>query len=180
MMNKKNKKGFTLIEVMTSVSIFLIVVTISMGSILGVFSASRKSRTLKTVISNLNLTIDTISREMRFGKNYHCLNQGQDTDPRDCPAGDDYISFLPQDGKQITYQLSGSTIEKKIDAGAFVPITGSEITIQNMNFYVIGSQSGDGLQPKTIIDINGYATVGGKERSDFSLQTLVSQRQLDI
>jgi prepilin-type N-terminal cleavage/methylation domain-containing protein len=177
---QQKNRGFTLIEIMVSVSIFLIMVTVSMGAILGVFTANRKARSMKAAMNNLTLTIDTISREMRFGINYHCSNQGTDTAPRDCPAGSTYVSFLSQDARQITYQLNGAAIEKRVGSGSFVPITGPEIVVQSLQFYVIGSEKGDGLQPKALMLVKGYADTNIKTKTTFILQTLISQRQLDL
>lgn len=175
----KGQKGFTLIELMVSVSIFIVVMTISMGSILGVFNVNRKSRTMKAVMNSLQLTVDTISREMRYGKNYHCGNQGQDNTPRDCASGDNYVSFLSSEGDQITYRLNNNAIEKSVNGGSFIPVTGQEITVQSLSFYVIGSDPNDLLQPKALILVKGYAGTNTRTRSDFALQTLISQRSFD-
>ena len=96
------KKGFTLIEIMTSVSVFAIIMVISMGAILGIFEANRKSRTLKAIMNNLNLAVESMSKEMRFGTNYHCGESGSLTVPQNCPGGDTLVSFLSSEGRQIT------------------------------------------------------------------------------
>ena len=49
--------GFTLVELMVSVSLFAIVMVISMGSVVSVFDANKKSQSLRTVMDNLNSTI---------------------------------------------------------------------------------------------------------------------------
>ena len=172
------KKGFTLIELMTAVSIFIIVMTISMGSIIGIFDANRKSRSLKTVLNNLNLTVESLSREMRFGKNYHC-GSGDVTSPQNCPSGDTLISFLSSDNIQITYRLNGTAIEKQVGGEGYIAVTAPEIIIDNLTFYTLGTGIGNTLQPKAVIIIKSHAGAG-KERSDFTLQTLVSQRTMDI
>ena len=172
------KRGFTLIELMTAVSIFVIIMTISMSSILSVFDANRKSRSLKTVLNNLNLAVESMSREMRFGKNYHC-GSGTITEPQNCPSGDTLTSFLSSDGIQITYRLNGAAIEKQIDGGEYVTVTAPEIVIDDLVFYVLGAGTSNTLQPKIIIKIKSHAGIG-KGQSDFTLQTLVSQRVLDI
>jgi prepilin-type N-terminal cleavage/methylation domain-containing protein len=172
----KKEHGFTLVEIMVSVSIFLIIVTISMGAILGVFSANRKARSQKTIMNNLNLSLEAMSREMRFGSKYHC-GSGPITTTQDCNSGDTSVSFLSQDGKQITYKLNGTSIEKSVDSSGLIPVTSSDVSILNLKFYVIGSTFGDTMQPKVIIVVKGYA--GTKSRSDFSLETMVSQRQID-
>ncbi|MBI2673940.1 MAG: type II secretion system protein [Candidatus Zambryskibacteria bacterium] len=172
------KKGFTLIELMVAVSIFIIVMTISMGSIIGVFDANRKSKSLKTVLNNLNLTVESMAKEMRFGKNYHC-GSGTITVPQNCPGGDNLMGFLSSDNLQIIYRLTGTTIEKSVNGGTYVAVTAPEIVIDNLTFYTLGAGTSNTLQPKVIIKIQSHA--GAKTgRSDFTLQTLVSQRALDI
>ncbi len=171
-------RGFTLIELMTAVSIFTIVVTISMGSLVSIFDANRKSRSLKTAINNLNLVVESMSREMRFGRNYHCGNSGGFTNPQNCPSGDTLLSFLASGGSQITYRLNGSAIEKQVDSGQNVAVTAPEIIVDSMTFYVLGADAADTLQPKVIMKIKSHAG-SGKSRTDFTLQTMVSQRVLD-
>jgi len=180
----KMKKGFTLIELMVSISIFVVVMTISMGSIVGVFDANRKSRSLKTVLNNLNIAVESMSKEMRFGTNYHCEGPATApnaplTTPQNCTFGGDLLSFLSSDDVQITYKINGSTIEKQVGAGEFIALTAPEIIIDNLTFYAFGTTVGDTLQPKVIIKIDGHSGTT-KGRSDFTLQTLVSQRALDL
>ncbi|MBI2087079.1 MAG: type II secretion system protein [Candidatus Zambryskibacteria bacterium] len=172
------KKGFTLIELMVAVSAFIIVMTISMGSIVGVFDANRKSKSLKTVLNNLNLAVESMSKEMRFGKNYHC-GSGTVTTPQNCPSGDTLVSFLSSDDIQITYRLNSGAIEKQIGSGGYIAVTAPEITIDDITFYTLGAGTSNTLQPKVIIKIQSHAGTG-KSRSNFTLQTLVSQRTLDI
>ncbi|MSR87888.1 MAG: type II secretion system protein [Candidatus Zambryskibacteria bacterium] len=170
-------KGFTLVEIMTAISIFAIIMTISLGSILGIFDASRKARSLKSVMNNLNLVIESMSKEMRYGRNYHC-GSGTVTTPQNCPSGDSLMSFLSSDGAQVTYTLSGTSIQKQVGSGAFLPVTAPEVIIDGLTFYTLGAGTNNTLQPKVNISIKGHAG-SDKNRSDFVLQTLVSQRFLD-
>lgn len=167
-----------LVELLVAVSIFIIVMTISMGSILGVFEANRKSRSLKTVLNNLNLAVESMSKEMRFGKNYHC-GSGVVTSPKNCPLGDTRMSFLSSDGVQITYRFDNQTIEKRTGVGRYVAVTAPEIVIDDLIFYALGAGTDDTLQPKVIIRIKSHAGVD-EGRTDFILQTLISQRSVDI
>lgn len=179
-MSMKNfQKGFTLIELMTALSIFIIVITISMGSILGVFNANRKSKSLKTVMSNLNLTLESMSREMRYGQKYHCGSSGTRTIPENCPLGDTYLSFLSSDNVQTTYQLNGTSIEKEVAGEGFVAVTAPEVVIDSLKFYTLGAGTNNTLQPKVVIMVKGHAGDLTKGGSSFILQTLVSQRILD-
>jgi prepilin-type N-terminal cleavage/methylation domain-containing protein len=181
------QKGFTLIEIMTAVTIFAIVMTISMGAILGVFDTNRKSEALKAVMDNLNLAVESMSREIRFGTNYICNPTLPIIEPMPNPTncstspGGDAIGFKANDGRIIVYQLSGDTIEKSTDGGGnFLPVTAEEIRISELSFYVLGATPGDDLQPKVLIKMKGTAGVKDIDETDFTVQTLVSQRQLDL
>ena len=174
------QRGFTLIEIMTSVAIFAIVMTISVGSIIGVFDTNRRSETLKAVMDNLNLSMESMSREMRFGRNYNCGLSAPITSPQVCSSGGDAIAFRANDGSTIIYQKNGPTIEKSDDGGVnFVPVTAPEITIDSLQFFVLGALSGDSLQPKILIKIKGSAGTKASSRTEFTVQTMISQRQLD-
>ncbi|MDB5266943.1 MAG: seg [Parcubacteria group bacterium] len=182
-------EGFTLIEMMTSVGLFLVVMTISMGAILGVFDANRKSESLKTVMDNLNFSVESMSREMRFGTNYHCETSASAlppfTAPQNCAGGGALVSFLASNGEQIVYRIQGTKIEKSTDGGGtYIAVTAQEITITSLEFYVTGAVKADSWQPKGLIKIRGRAEAGVagaklNTRTDFTLQTLVSQRVLD-
>ncbi len=186
------KKGFTLIEIMTAVSIFAVITTISMGSILTVFDVNRKSESIKSVMDNLNLAIESMAREMRFGTNYICGPllpiSGTITSPQNCQSGGTSMAFLATDAvTKIVYRqtASGAGIEKSRDGGeTFVPVTAPEITIQDLKFYVLGTlpsvSETSPQQPKVLIRIRGVAGSKAGTMTDFTIQTLVSQRQLDI
>lgn len=180
-------KGFTLVELIVSVSLFAVIMLISMGSILSVFEANRKSQSLRAVMDNLNFTLEAMTRTIRFGTNYHCdYTAGTLTSPRDCVAGATSISVLDSSGlNQVTYKLSNNRIARTINGGADYYLTSSDVTIQNLKFYVFGSTkystSADLYQPQVIVVVGGYAGSSTRptSQSSFSLQTTVSQRVFD-
>lgn len=178
---KNNKKGFTLIELLVALTLFIVIMTVSLSSIFSVFDANRRSKSMRTVMNNLNLTMDSMSREMRYGKNYHCNDQvtGSLTTPQNCPSGNTLMSFLSSENSQITYQWNDTSIEKRVGSGGFIPVTAPEVIIDDLTFYTLGAGTGNLLQPKVIIKVQGHVGTG-IERSDFVLQTTVSQRPLDI
>lgn len=172
-------KGFTLIELLTAVSIFAIIMTISLGSIVGIFDANRKTRSLRTAVSNLNLAMESMAKEMRFSTNYHCGSNPPYENPQNCPSGDDYIHFLSNEGIETSYHLDDGAINKTVSGNATIPLTPPELIIDNLVFYTVGAGTNNALQPKVLIIVKAHAG-GGKNRSDFVLQTLVSQRAIDI
>ncbi len=177
-MATSREHGFTLIELMTALSIFMIVMTVSMGSILGIFDANRKSRNFKAVMTNLNIALEGMSREMRYGKNYHCGSSGTVTVAQNCAGGGTYLSFLDANGVQVTYRLNGTALERQEGSATFLPVTAPEAVIDSFIFYTTGAGNDNLLQPKILVAVKAHA--GEKQRTDFALQTLISQRSLDI
>ena len=188
---KSAKRGFTLIEVLVSVSIFAIVMLIATGAVFSIVEANKKTHSLKSVMTNLNFALESIARDMRVGFSYTC-NGGAD-----CQAGGivfNYKANRSVDGDasydstdvndRIEYSIVNERLMKRVygtgptaTLGA-VPITAEEIHILSMKFYLIGSAAADGKQPKVLITIEGYAGTG-QTRSDFNIQTTVSQRSID-
>ncbi len=180
------EKGFTLVELLVAVGVFLVVMTISLGSVLSILDAGRKAKALKSVMTNLNFTLEVMAREIKFGTNYYC---GEDTtNPHtltsNC-AGGNAITFTDSSGGDIIYRLNGTSIEKSANGGLYLGLTSPEVKITTFKLFVTGSLPYDGTtyfdtnQPKVFILIRGYAGSKPTIQSSFTLQTVVSQRVLD-
>lgn len=179
----KGKKGFTLVEILISVSLFTVIVAISLGALLSIFEANKKTHALKTVMDNFNLTLENMTRTVRFGENYHCINTGTLSNPQDCPNGNSFLA-VKFEGNTVIYRQSGSAIQKSSDGGlTYANITSSDTVIESLTFYVLGTQPGPSniQQPYVLSVIKGYAGSASRPqaRSDFSIQTIMSQRALD-
>jgi prepilin-type N-terminal cleavage/methylation domain-containing protein len=193
-LTKPMKKGFTLIEVLVSVSIFTIVMLIATGSVFTIVEANKKTHSLKSVMTNLNFALESIARDMRVGTKYTCDNVG------DCQNGGTILRYKanrdvdgdgfysPTDSNdQIEYSLGTSQYQGQIlkriysNGQPAFPITAQEINITNLKFYASGTNQGgisDGKQPKVVITIQGYAGIENT-RSNFNIETLVGQRSID-
>lgn len=194
----KNKKGFTLIEVLVSVSIFSIVMLVSTGAVFSIVEANKKTHTIKSVMTNLNFALESMARDIRVGSKFGCGSGGGD-----CTSGGTIFSYeanrnlIGPNGENSTndtveYSLVDDTvdnvtvkrIQRKVSGDGLVSslfITAREIYIESLKFYVIGSGTvagGDLKQPKVVITIKGYAGYGST-RSDFDIQTTISQRSID-
>ena len=182
---RNRKKGFTLIELMVAVSVFVVIMVISMGSVMSIFEANRKSQSLRAVMDNLNYSLEAMTRAIRFGTNYHCDATSVDINnltTNDCPDGRDSIAVMGPDGQVMVYKLDKGSIVRIISNGNPYSVTSSDVTIDKLTFRVIGSapfSTGDLFQPRVIMNISGYAGVKDTDKTSFSLQTTVSQRMFD-
>jgi prepilin-type N-terminal cleavage/methylation domain-containing protein len=181
MKNKlKVNKGFTLVEMLIAVSLFVVVATISIGAILSVFDANRKAQSSKTVVDNLDLSVENMARAVRFGSSYYCGISSNISAVNDCSTGGDAVS-VTFNGNRIIYKLNGTAIQKSEDGGSnYTGITSSDTVIQYLKFYVFGTNVSDTNQPYVVVVIKGYVGSKPTTQTVFSIETLMSQRTLDL
>ena len=184
--------GFTLVEMLVAVFVFSIIMTIAVGAIFSLVSANKSSQALKSVTDNLSSALDSMSREIRYGRNYHLGHSGtcaDFTEPTSCPGNPNDTStfaFLDRIGRLVIYDFvidpaSGDNtgyIRKCVgdtsDGNCF-PLTASEVHIKDMHFYVRGAETSSDYQPQLVMTIYGFAKVGSS-KSEFNIETMVTQR----
>lgn len=190
---RTKERGFTLVEMIVAVGLFAVVMTVSVGALLALVNANRKAQALQSVMNNLNVAVDGMVRSIRMGSTYHCGSGGSYEVSADCPAGDTLFAFEPfhtgttaippwlywfdhdENGVGRLFKSENGTI-----AGG-VEMTAPEVSIDSVKFYVVGSERGNGEQPKVLIIIKGSA---GNTRittqSTFHIQATAVQRILDL
>ena len=196
-MNKENKKldnkrqaGYTLVELMVSLMIFVIVVLAAVGSLYTVNNASRKVQSMRSVLDNLSFAVESMSRTVRTSNSVVCggsLNLSGDPNCSfSAPAQNDMLlvdSTIGDSGLieyRLGYYASGNgTIQKRSQESGiwtnWVSLTAPEINIQNLSFYVEGADALDGSQARVQVFVKGEAIAGGTI-SPFAVQTYISER----
>lgn len=165
--NTKYNRGFTLVEMLVSISLFTIVVTMSVGTLLILIDANARVQSTQLVVTNLTFALDSMTREIRTGFNWYCGSSGSEpTIPeengdlpsavQDCANGN-YLSIV-ESFDNLTEGLSSSRITYWFDAdhygtdhgallrklgkagdGEWLPLTSEEIIIDDVKFVVTGS-----------------------------------------
>ena len=72
MVKKSLQSGFTLIEMIVSLAVFSVVVTISVGALLVLIATNQQLQNEQSVMTNLSFALDSMTREIRTGVNYYC------------------------------------------------------------------------------------------------------------
>ncbi|MES3031745.1 MAG: prepilin-type N-terminal cleavage/methylation domain-containing protein [Patescibacteria group bacterium] len=197
--NLKIKGGYTIIETMIAVSIFLIVVMIGMGSLLNANLVHQKSRDMRSIMDNLSFIMEDMSRNLRTGYNYACISSetaGGSLGTSTPISGENCggVAFKPATGgSQWGYEFVSLTIGsvttsyiiKSTDNGTtWYQITPDEIVIDTVKsgFSVLGAEpASEGNQKQPFVTIKIVGTINSKGvATPFSLQTSVSQRLIDI
>lgn len=195
---KIENRGFTIIETMVAVALFLVVVLTGMDALLNANLVHQKSQDMRSIMDSLNFIMDDMSKNMRTGSGFHCINDnfasslvtlrscvlgagiafegvgGNSSDPNDQWA----YNIRSDDGGQ-TYN-----IWKSVDAGTtWVQLNTAEVILNPISgFSILGAEatsSGDQQQPLVIIKLVGKVLLKNSGYSPFSIQTTVSQRLID-
>ncbi len=177
-------RAFTLIEVMVAVSIFATVMLVATGAVFSIVEANKKAHSLKSVMTNLNFALESMSRDMRVGSQYEC----SDGSGQGCPNGASTFTYKSNrdingdggydDFDKVVYGLSDSRLMRQVLGGGFsaMPMTAEEIKVTSLRFF--HTDTGGSSQPKVTIVVQGYSGTS-TTRSDFNIQTTVSQRTSD-
>ncbi len=182
-MKTQKQKGYFLVEIMVSLSIFTLVAVSTTGALLALIDANLKAQGLKSVMDNLNVAVENMSRVIRVGTNYSCSVQSSgDCDPA---VG---VSFSSAENanpltRDVTYYLktdptSGKGAIYRTLNGVDMPMTAPEVNITGLRFRLFGTGTADG-QPRVFISVSGSAGLTVSAQSRFVLQTTISQRLPD-
>jgi prepilin-type N-terminal cleavage/methylation domain-containing protein len=197
-----DRRGFSLIEVLVSLSIFTIVMTISVGVLMVLIGANAQAQNTQSIMTNLTFALDSITRELRTGSDYYCGSSSSlptsGANTRNCASGGDAISFNEggrsltdnASSRRIAIRLNNGTIERRLgngdgdgnanEAEDWSALTSPDIVVTNMSFYVTGATRGDNKSPTATIYIEGIAGVEDGSEGRFHVQTTVVQQLLDI
>jgi len=204
-----NQRAFTLVEMMVSVTLFLVVMVIALGAVLAIVDGNKKTQAINSVANNLSSAIESMIRDIKTGYKYKCgASAGSivsENDPSNCTASNaettiNFTSTISGTPRPVQYRLvtdpvTGRKGIMKFFCPANTPnpatncqstgnfadlmITSPDIDIQEMAFYVNTPSVGVD-QPGVFIVIKGTAYINKTQSSDFSIQTFVSQRLLNI
>jgi len=169
--------GYTLIELMVSMTIFALVMVAATAAYLSFIAYNRQAESTATVMNSLSYSVDSMTREIRSGSNYTVT----------IPTA---ITFANQSDCIVTYQLASNAITRTVaqnssgtcpasDLVAGSPITDSpSVVVKNLRIVLRGAVSG--YQPIVIIAVNGYATVPNTGNTPvqipFQIETAATER----
>ncbi len=157
-------KGFTIVELLVSMSLFVIIIGIVSGVFVQSMRTQRAIVALNAAVSNAQLTIEQAAREMRISRNFS-VSGGE-------------LNFINTKEENIVYRLAAEKIERGVN-GNFGPLTAENVSVKNLRFVLSGNLPTDGRPPKITLIMQ----IGTKESQTGSvlinLQTTISSRILD-
>jgi len=166
------RAGFTLVEIITAMAVFGVVVTIAVGGFAYALRAQRQANALLAVQSNVSEAVEQMSREIRLGKSF--CNENTQADAASCNDGTDWsggcrsdeLAFVNAFGNQVIYRYGtdpsgGGTIMREVwrmeNNGCTQygpdPITADNVDVRDLRFLLSGEGPSDGLQVRVTFSI---------------------------
>ncbi len=185
-------RGFTLVEMLVSIAVFMSVMVVAAGSLVSIINENDKAQNIKSVVDNVTFAIDSISRNLRSGSDFSCIPTNGSSFSGDCSTGGQTIRYWNStDGAYTEYRfvdsgsISSSTGNIQRASGCDVSgvcttswqsITAptANVTISNMVFYVLGTTAG--FQPRVLVTVSGTITSKDGTKTEFTMQTTASER----
>lgn len=178
---RRHPRGTTIIEILTALSIFLII----MVSMLSIFAqalvAERRALATQSALDNMRYTLEVMGRAIRQAQS----TQSMSTTAACAGAPDTCFTFTHQQAAKgvvtYTYDSAAKTIQENSasTSGATVPITSSSVRVDRLRFVLNGNGPGgngddDGLQPTVTIAVMVSSVLNPDVKAE--IQTTVSLR----
>lgn len=183
MLQTAAKKGFSLIELLVTISIFIVIFGAITGVLVFNIRIQRKMLIELEALDELNFAIEYMSRALRLAikedGTFGCLDEGF---TYQSPGGDSRIRFINHlqgdDCQEFFLENNVLRYRKGIGASEQVfALTSPDLLIDNLKFNLLGAGDEDNFQPRATMILRASHA---KIRSPFDIQTTVSQRKLDV
>jgi prepilin-type N-terminal cleavage/methylation domain-containing protein len=191
-----SKRGFTLIELMVSIALFSVVITIVSSAYLNLLSLDKQAHATDDISTNLNFVMDTMDRSLRTGNKYYCKPDGGSPNQTNC-SGYQAISFTDDQNQFDTfiYDATNHAIGECValatantpcltTSGTYEQMTNPNITVNSLSFYVQGvdnSNNSDGVEPQVTFVIKGQINVDSNHPPiQFDIESGATDRVIDI
>lgn len=178
---------------MVSLTIFSIVMTTSIGSLLVIIDANGKAQALYSAMTNVSFAVDSLTRNIRMGYAYYCDGLGTvgdnpdmlPTGNKDCASGATGIAFTREkDNRRVGYRYNATddSIEQKEGNGNWLRLTSNDVVIDRFELQTNntnGVADNDVIQPQIRVIIEGRVNNGLDTDTPFSLQSHVTERTIN-
>jgi prepilin-type N-terminal cleavage/methylation domain-containing protein len=187
---RTERSGFTLIEIMVAVSIFVIVAFIATATLLSIMDAARRANTTRLIVDNMNFALDSMAYKMKFGTNFSLPNK-EGSAVRFVDRENAAVAYCADDGGIYKCRTSpgdpapggcfavGHTIDESLmESNYCTRITTPEITVKEIKFSLAGCAAslarGECPNQQVNILVRAEAMIK-QEKTDLEFQTSVAQ-----
>ena len=181
-MTRKNKNGFSLIEVLVATSLFVIIMTASLNIFKMVIDSQRSAIATQNVEESLKYFLEVTGKEVRMAKrNSDGLCSLSSTGIYQTNAGKTNLVFKNYENQCVAYSLSFDsasqvnrfTISRNGITGYITP---AKINVDELNFILRPEGGANNNQPTVTMELIAHALGKDSARSEMRIQTTLTSR----
>ncbi len=170
MENNKKIAGFTLVELLTSITIFSLLMIIVSSVFVSILNAQRRAFNIQQIEENANFVLESMAKEIRVGQ------VGVVAEPN-CPGAPLMsLAFVHPVNGNIVYSLQGLDVHRSVN-GTDTIISSNVVQFTRLQFCISGSVVGDNKQPRITI-LASVKSTNTLQQQSMDIQTTLSQRSL--
>lgn len=175
-------KGFTLVEMLVAVTVFILIVTAASGIFVSSLKAQRKSLASQQLLDQTSYIAEYMSRAIRMAKKDvagECITAKLNYEKTRSGKGLKFKNY--QDICQEFFWDTATNQLKEIKGGQENFLTSHSLQILALNIKLAGESQNDDAQPRVTIflDIKGKGEKP-EMQPEIRIQTTISQRNLDV
>ncbi|TFG35833.1 MAG: prepilin-type N-terminal cleavage/methylation domain-containing protein [Parcubacteria group bacterium] len=188
---KINKKGYTLIEILVGISIFMILIAASTEFFVSSLEMQQEALISQRLLDNVSYSFEYMSRALRMAQKSDgsCSGMAADANYEKTLTENGGIRFVNYKGDCQEFYLSWpsnnvKSLMVKIGTDPALPITPEYLNVVSFN---VSDENGswddkDSYQPRVTIFLEGKGLKSNKPELHpiIKIQTTISQRNLDI
>mgnify|MGYP006419324887 FL=1 len=190
---KKDNKGFTLVELLVAMSIFIVFLGVLMSSYTSIIRAQREANDYRVMYSEARHVFETITQELRngmvdYGKYCELISAGTLLVP-----AQDHIFIVNKDSldhREISFDEGNGKIKYGIyDSGVYEDLNSEAVSVKNLEFHIYpyGDPYNDEYVMIDAVQFQPMVTVlatfererSSQEPFSLTLQTTISSRIYD-
>lgn len=180
----KDKKGFTLIEVLISTALFVVIITMAMNVFKLVIQSQQSAIATQNVEESLKYFLEVTSKEIRMAKRNTgglCGLPAADVYKVESTINGDRLIFKNYHGQCVSYELAkmaDGTNRFMIvrDGQVNYYITPAKINVDELHFSVRPESDQLGSQPTVTMELVAHALGQNISKSTMRIQTTLSSR----
>jgi prepilin-type N-terminal cleavage/methylation domain-containing protein len=183
---KRKKAGFTFIEILVSLAIFSIIMSVALGVLVSAIKSQERILAEQQLLNQTSYIMEYVSRSLRMAKKDlggTCITQGYNYQTSTSPFTVQFLDyenkctrfFLDTD-KIIKIQKSANNSSAGFGSAVIYPLISDNFTVNLFKVTGSGWQQGDLIQPS----VTFFIDISGKNSIKTQTQTTISQRNMDV
>ena len=184
---KMTAKGFTLVEILVAVGLFLAVTAVVFGAYVFIIRSQVRALAQQELLNQTSYAMEYMSRALRMAKKdltNSCL--GASSSGYNYWGANGWIRFLNYKDKCQEFSLSGGRLRQRESSdstsgnfGMYSFLTSSDFSVSQ---FLVGASGYSGWSQGDAIQasITFLLDISGRENTNIRIQTTVSQRDLDV